>query len=108
MNFENVKDKLSDGFDSELAVNNNIDIDINVTVLSGSQGKFSVSVHSGECNIMDRHLDKSDITVGFTDENTMIEMFTKGANPMSLVMGGRMTINGDLKKGKEIKGLFMK
>jgi hypothetical protein len=37
----------------------------------------------------------------------MIEMFTQGANPMGLVMGGKMTFNGDMAKGKSIKGLFV-
>lgn len=106
MNFENVKTTLQESFNSELAAD--INIDINVTVLGSSNGKFSVGVHAGACEIKEGHLDKSDITVGFTDDNTMLEMFTQGANPMGLVMSGRMTINGDLKKGREIKGLFVK
>jgi hypothetical protein len=106
MSFENTKTTLLESFNPELAAD--INIDINVTVLGSSDGKFSVSVHAGECEINVGHLDKSDITVGFTDDNTMLEMFTQGANPMGLVMGGKMTINGDLKKGREIKGLFVK
>jgi len=34
-------------------------------------------------------------------------MFLEGGNPISLVMGGRMTFNGDMAKGKELKGLFV-
>jgi hypothetical protein len=37
----------------------------------------------------------------------MIEMFTKGADPVKLVMGGKMTFNGDMSKGKSMKGLFV-
>lgn len=106
MNYQNVKDTLVENFNAE--VSTDVDIDINVNVLSGDTGKFSVSVHDNKCDIQQGQLEKADITVGFTDEKTMIEMFTQGANPMSLVMGGRMTINGDLKKGKQIKGLFVK
>ena len=93
-------------FNSELAAT--VNIDINVTVLSGEPGSFSVAVHSGVCEIVAEHVPKSDITVGFLDAETMIDMFTKGASPMSLVMSGKMTINGNLQKGKEIKGLFVK
>lgn len=106
MNFQDTKDTLLENFNAELA--SAVDIDINVIVLSGDSGKFSVSVHSGACEIIPEHLDKPDITVGFVDDTTMIEMFTQGANPMTLVMSGKMTINGNLKKGKEIKGLFLR
>ena len=37
----------------------------------------------------------------------MIDMFTKGVNPTSLVMKGKMTFNGDMSKGKSLKGLFI-
>jgi hypothetical protein len=106
MNFENVATTLQENFNPEIAAD--INIDINVTVLGASDGKFSVSVHTGACEIKQGHLEKSDIIVGFTDDKTMLEMFTQGVNPMGLVMGGKMTINGDLKKGREIKGLFVK
>lgn len=105
MNFSKVKQTLEENFNKEKS--SEVNIDINVTVLSGDKGKFSVAVHEGVCSITDTHLDKADITVGFINEETMIEMFVQGANPMSLVMGGKMTVNGDLKKGKEIKGLFV-
>ena len=58
--------------------------------------------------ICDDNLSKADITVGFVDKDTMIDMFTKGVNPTSLVMSGKMTFNGDMSKGRSIKGLFMK
>jgi alkyl sulfatase BDS1-like metallo-beta-lactamase superfamily hydrolase len=105
MNFNNVKQTLEESFNKEKSAD--VDIDINVTVLSGEHGKFSVAIHNGDCSITNSHLDKADITVGFINEETMLEMFIQGANPMSLVMGGKMTVNGDLKKGKEIKGLFV-
>ena len=84
-----------------------IDIDINVNVINETNGKFSVSIHSNRCIITDEHLDKSDITVGFVNTDTLTEMFLEGGNPISLVMGGRMTFNGDMAKGKELKGLFV-
>ena len=34
-------------------------------------------------------------------------MFTKGKDPVKLVMGGKMTFNGDMSKGKGMKGLFV-
>ena len=106
MNYQNVKDTLTENFNVEIS--EGVDIDINVNVLSGDGGKFLVSVHNSKCDIQPGLSDKADLTVGFIDETTMLEMFTQGANPMSLVMSGRMTINGDLKKGKQIKGLFVK
>ena len=84
-----------------------IDIDINVNVISETNGKFSISVHDKKCILCDEHLDKADITVGFVNKDTMIEMFTKGADPMRLVMGGKMTFNGNMAKGKSLKGLFV-
>ena len=80
---------------------------INVNVINETNGKFSVSIHSNRCIITDEHLDKSDITVGFVNTDTLTEMFLEGGNPISLVMGGRMTFNGDMAKGKELKGLFV-
>jgi len=106
MNYNTVKETLEQNFNAVKAAD--VNIDINVTVLGESEGEFSVSVHNGKCAIDNTHADKVDITVGFIDTDTMIAMFTEGANPMSLVMGGKMTVNGDLKKGREIKGLFMK
>jgi hypothetical protein len=52
-------------------------------------------------------LDKADITAGFVNKDTMIEMFPTGAVPMRLVMGGKMTFNGNMAKGKSLKGLFI-
>ena len=106
MIFSKTKNILEDHFNVDKA--QSTDIDINVTVLGEDNGEFSVSVHQGTCVIEDKHLDNPNITVGFIDVDTMIDMFTKGANPMTLVMGGKMTVNGDFKKGREIKGLFIK
>ena len=85
-----------------------VDIDINVNVISEANGKFNVQVHDSTVTVDDGNLDKADITVGFVNKDVMIDMFTKGANPMSLVMSGKMTFNGDMAKGKSIKGLFVK
>ena len=84
-----------------------IDIDINVNVINEANGKFSIRVHDKKCILSDEHLDKADITVGFVNKDIMIEMFTKGADPIKLVMGGKMTFNGDMSKGKSMKGLFV-
>jgi hypothetical protein len=78
-----------------------VDVDINVNVLGVSNGKFNVQVHNST-------VDTADITVGFANKNVMIDMFVNGANPMGLVMGGQMTFNGDMAKGKSLKGLFVK
>jgi len=85
-----------------------IDIDINVNVISEDNGKFNVQVHDSSVTLEEGNLDNADITVGFVNKDVMIDMFTKGANPMSLVLKGQMTFNGDMGKGKSIKGLFVK
>ena len=85
-----------------------VDIDINVNVINEDNGKFNVQVHDNAVTVNDGNLDKADITVGFVNKDVMIDMFTQGANPMSLVLKGQMTFNGDMSKGKSIKGLFVK
>jgi len=106
LDFEKIKHDLEGNFQKEKA--QDVDIDINVNVLSESNGKFSVSVHKQQCIITNENLSKADITVGFANKNVMIDMFVNGANPMGLVMGGQMTFNGDMAKGKSLKGLFVK
>ncbi len=85
-----------------------VDIDINVNVINEDNGKFNVQVHDSSVTLEEGNLDNADITVGFVNKDVMIDMFTKGANPMSLVLKGQMTFNGDMGKGKSIKGLFVK
>ena len=85
-----------------------VDIDINVNVINEDNGKFNVQVHDNAVTVNDGNLDKADITVGFVNKDVMIDMFTQGANPMSLALKGQMTFNGDMGKGKSIKGLFVK
>mgnify|MGYP003320546931 CR=1 FL=1 len=105
LDFVKIKTDLEDSFNREKSTG--VDIDINVTVLSESDGKFSVSVFEEKCYVNNQHLPKADITVGFVNKDTMIDMFTGGADPMKLVMGGQMTFNGDMGKGKSLKGLFI-
>tara|TARA_Y100000385_G_scaffold278950_1_gene327945 strand:- start:2082 stop:2405 length:324 start_codon:yes stop_codon:yes gene_type:complete len=85
-----------------------VDVDINVNVLGVSNGKFNVQVHNSTVALEEGYLDTADITVGFANKDVMIDMFINGANPMGLVMGGQMTFNGDMAKGKSLKGLFVK
>ena len=99
LDYDKIKTQLEENFQVQKA--DGIDIDIN------TNGKFSVSIHDKECSIAHKQLDKSDITVGFVNEDTLLEMFLAGGNPISLVMGGKMTFNGDMAKGKELKGLFV-
>lgn len=106
LDFIKIKNDLEDNFQRDKS--EGIDIDINVNVISESNGKFSVSIHNKRCIISNENLPKSDITVGFVNQETMTEMFLEGGNPISLVMGGRMTFNGDMAKGKELKGLFVR
>ena len=106
LDFVKIKTDLEDSFNREKSIG--VDIDINVTVLSENDGKFSVSVFDERCYVNNQHLPHADITVGFLNKDTMIDMFTKGMNPASLVMSGKMTFNGDMSKGRSIKGLFMK
>ena len=105
LDFVKIKTDLETSFNTDDA--KDIDIDINVNVLSESNGKFSISVHSKKCIVTNENLDKADITVGFVNTDVMIDMFTKGADPMKLVMGGQMTFAGDISKGKSLKGLFI-
>jgi len=106
LDYIKIKNELEINFNKEKS--KDVDIDINVNVISESNGKFSVSVKDEQCVVEQGNLDKADITVGFVNKETMIDMFTKGANPMSLVMSGKMTFNGDMNKGKSIKGLFVR
>jgi len=106
LDFVKIKADLENSFNIERA--KGVDIEINVNVISETNGKFSVSVSEGKCIITNENLSKADITVGFVDKDTMIEMFTKGKDPVKLVMGGKMTFNGDMSKGKALKGLFAK
>ena len=105
LDFEKIKDDLEGNFQKEKA--QDVDIDINVNVLSESNGKFSVSVHKQQCIITNENLSKADITVGFVNKDVMIDMFTKGIDPVKLVMGDKMTFNGNMAKGKSLKGLFV-
>tara|TARA_B100001287_G_scaffold242907_1_gene218620 strand:- start:2027 stop:2356 length:330 start_codon:yes stop_codon:yes gene_type:complete len=105
LDFVKIKTNLEDSFNKEKSTG--VDIDINVTVLNEDDGKFSVSVFDKKCFVNSQHLPKADITVGFVDKDTMIDMFTNGADPIKLVMGGQMTFNGDMAKGKSLKGLFI-
>jgi|MEHZ01.5.fsa_nt_MEHZ011433513.1_2 putative sterol carrier protein len=105
LDYDKIKTQLEENFQVQKA--DGIDIDININVISETNGKFSVSIHDKECSIAHKQLDKSDITVGFVNEDTLLEMFLAGGNPISLVMGGKMTFNGDMAKGKELKGLFV-
>ena len=106
LDFIKVKDELEINFNKEKS--KDVDIDINVNVISESNGKFHVSVKDEQCVVAQGNLDSADITVGFVNKDVMIDMFTKGANPMSLVMSGKMTFNGDMNKGKSIQGLFVR
>ena len=86
-----------------------VDIDINVNVINEDNGKFNKPRnHDNAVTVNDGNLDKADNPVGFVNKDVMIDMFTQGANPMSLVLKGQMTFNGDMGKGKSIKGLFVK
>ena len=85
-----------------------VNVKINVTVLNGSSGKFNVTVENNDVNVGEGKLDDAHITVGFTTEESLNKMFLEGANPVSLVMSGKMTFNGDMNKGKSLKGLFIK
>jgi len=85
-----------------------VNVKINVTVLNGSSGKFNVTVENNDVNVREGKLDDAHITVGFTTEESLNKMFLEGANPVSLVMSGKMTFNGDMNKGKSLKGLFIK
>ena len=105
LDFVKIKTNLEDSFNKDKSTG--VDIDINVTVLNEDDGKFSVSVFEEKCYVNNQHLPKADITVGFVNKDTMIDMFTGGADPMKLVMGGQMTFNGDMGKGKSLKGLFI-
>jgi|TARA_R110000744_G_scaffold16595_1_gene45602 putative sterol carrier protein len=105
LDYATIKADLESKFQIEKA--EGVDIDINVNVISETNGKFSISVHNNRCILLDEYLDKADITVGFVNKDTMIEMFTQGADPVKLVMGGKMTFNGDMSKGKSMKGLFV-
>ena len=105
LDFEKIKTDLETNFNSERA--QGVDVSINVNVINEENGKFSVSVLDNKCTVYDDNLSKADITVGFVDKDTMIDMFTKGVNPTSLVMKGKMTFNGDMSKGKSLKGLFI-
>jgi alkyl sulfatase BDS1-like metallo-beta-lactamase superfamily hydrolase len=106
LDFIKIKNDLEDNFQRDKS--EDLDIDINVNVISESNGKFSVSIHNKRCIISNENLPKADITVGFVNKDVMIDMFVNGANPMGLVMGGQMTFNGDMAKGKSLKGLFVK
>ena len=106
LDFVKIKTDLESSFNSDMA--DGVDVSINVNVINEENGKFSVSVLDNKCTVYDDNLAKADITVGFVDKDTMIDMFTKGVNPTSLVMSGKMTFNGDMAKGRSIKGLFMK
>ena len=58
--------------------------------------------------VNDGNLDKADDPVGFVNKDVMIDMFIQGGKSYSLVLKGQMTFNGDMGKGKSIKGLFVK
>ena len=105
LDYGKIKQDLEENFQRDKS--EGIDIDINVNVINEANGKFSISVHDKKCILSDEHLDTADITVGFVNKDIMIEMFTKGADPIKLVMGGKMTFNGDMSKGKSMKGLFV-
>ena len=105
LDFIKIKNDLQDSFNREKS--RGVDIDININVINEDNGKFSVSVFDEKCHVTNQHLPKADITVGFVDKDTMIDMFTNGADPIKLVMGGQMTFNGDMAKGKSLKGLFI-
>lgn len=105
LDFIKIKNDLEGNFQKNKA--EEVDIDINVNVISETNGKFSVSVHNKKCIVTNESLPKADITVGFVNKDVMIDMFTKGADPMRLVMGGQMTFNGNMAKGKSLKGLFI-
>tara|TARA_B100001057_G_scaffold112799_1_gene110987 strand:- start:608 stop:937 length:330 start_codon:yes stop_codon:yes gene_type:complete len=105
LDFVEIKTKLDNGFNREKS--RGIDIDINVNVINETNGKFSVSVFDEKCFVNNQHLPKADITVGFVNKDTMLDMFTKGADPVKLVIGGQMTFNGDMSAGKSLKGLFI-
>jgi putative sterol carrier protein len=105
LDFIKIKNDLEGNFQKNKA--EEVDIDINVNVISETNGKFSVSVHDKKCIVTNESLPKADITVGFVNKDVMIDMFTKGADPMRLVMGGQMTFNGNMAKGKSLKGLFI-
>tara|TARA_B100000614_G_C14134023_1_gene321304 strand:+ start:158 stop:487 length:330 start_codon:yes stop_codon:yes gene_type:complete len=105
LDFEKIKTDLESNFNREKA--EGVDVSINVNVINEENGKFSVSVLDNKCTVYDDNLSRADITVGFVDKDTMIDMFTKGVNPASLVLKGKMTFNGDMAKGKSLKGLFI-
>ena len=106
LDFIKIKNDLESSFNRKNS--EGVDVDINISVINEDNGKFSVSVFDERCYVNNQHLPHADITVGFLNKDTMIDMFTKGMNPASLVMSGKMTFNGDMSKGRSIKGLFMK
>ncbi len=106
LDFIKIKNGLQDSFNRDKS--KGVDICINVNVINEENGKFSINVSNEELMITSEHEPKADITVGFINKDTMLDMFTKGANPTSLVMTGKMTFNGDMAKGRSIKGLFEK
>jgi alkyl sulfatase BDS1-like metallo-beta-lactamase superfamily hydrolase len=105
LDIDSIRNTLTTNLNKDKA--QDVDIDINVNVISETNGKFNIRVHDSEVVLEEGNLDQADITVGFVNKDVMIEMFTQGANPMGLVMGGKMTFNGDMAKGKSIKGLFV-
>lgn len=105
MNFEQFRNTLLESFNVDKSTG--VDVKINVNLLGDKDGKFSLIIQNNECIIEKTTIDKPDITVGFIDEDTMAEMFLKGANPVSLVMSGKMSFSGDTAKGKKLKGLFV-
>lgn len=106
LDFIKIKNDLESSFNRKKS--EGVDVDININVINEDNGKFSVSVFNERCFVNNQHLPNADITVGFLDKDTMIDMFTKGSNPTALVLSGKMTFNGDMSKGRSIKGLFMK
>lgn len=105
MNIDSIRQTLTENLNKEKS--KDVNVDINVNVISEANGKFAVQIHNSNIEINEGNIDKADITVGFLNKDTMIDMFLNGANPMSLVMKGQMTFNGDMQKGKSLKGLFI-
>ena len=105
LDFTKIKTSLESSFNKDKS--SGIKVSINVNVVNEDNGKFSVNVFDEQCKVESQLLPEADITLGFVNKDAMIDMFNNGADPVKMVMGGQMTFNGDMAKGKSMKGLFI-
>ena len=105
LDFTKIKTSLESSFNKDKS--SGINVSINVNVVNEDIGKFSVNVFDEQCKVESQLLPEADITLGFVNKDAMIDMFNNGADPVKMVMGGQMTFNGDMAKGKSMKGLFI-